>query len=216
MKKQAIEKLYSQKVAELLNQGWHINAGTMPGHQGEVAHVDLTDGSEIRRVLLEREMAWSRLDDGFHGDRVVIRVGRNTDRVYPGSWDSTIWNNHLETLFEIEFAEIQQPDRDHPDGWYTDFDEAVRVSKIRNSRRKARQVQSKRELTDSEWKVEYVEIALRWLKRTQKGFKSAKVTDITKVTRVNRTSWGTPTSELECYEIEAKGKTFRLCPPRKG
>ena len=97
MKKQAIEKMYTEKVAELLNQGWHINTTTMPGHQGEVAHIDLTDGSEIRRALLYREMVWGHEPGDFHGDRVVVMVGRNTDRLWP-SWDSTVWNNHLEVI----------------------------------------------------------------------------------------------------------------------
>ena len=44
MKKTTIERMYTAKVAELLNQGWHINATTMSGHQGEIAHIDLTDG----------------------------------------------------------------------------------------------------------------------------------------------------------------------------
>ncbi len=212
MKKQAIEKLYSEKIAELLNAGWHINTCTMPGHQGEVAHVDLTNGFEIRRALLERELAWSFMRDGFHGDRVTITVGKNTDTITPGSWDSIIWNNHLETLFQIEFAEIQRPDPRHPDGWYIEDHGAVQyISQLRNIRRQAREVQTRHELGEAS-----KSIALRWLKRTQKGFKSARLSDITKVTRVNRTHWNTPTPELQCYEIEAKGKTYRLCPPRKG
>lgn len=206
MKKQAIEKLYSVKVAELLNAGWHINTCTMPGSQGEVAHIDLTDGSEIRRVLLYRESSFGR---PFHGDRVCILVGRNTDHLYP-SWDSTVWNSHLEVISEIEFAEVQDINRLHPDGWFVPVEEAGAIQQLRNARRHARYTGNRRELGDT-----YKAAALRWLKRTQKGFKSAKASDITKVIRVNRMHWDTPTPELQCYEIEAKGKTYRMCPPRK-
>jgi hypothetical protein len=209
MKKQAIEKMYTEKVAELLNQGWHINTTTMPGHQGEVAHIDLTDGSEIRRALLYREMVWGHEPGDFHGDRVVVMVGRNTDRLWP-SWDSTVWNNHLEVISEIEFAMVQDIDRYHPDGWFVPMEEAGEIQRLRNARRRARREQNRRVCGDA-----YKSVALRWLKRTQRGFKSAKVTDVTKVTRVNRMHFNEVTPELQYYEIEAKGKTYTLCPPRK-
>lgn len=197
MKKQEIERMYTQKVAELLNQGWRVHASTMPGHQGEIAHIDLTDGSEIHRVLLQRELAWSHLDDGFHGDRITITVGRNTEEVWPG-WDSTIWNQRLEVLSQIEMAEIQTPDRRHPDGWYTDFEEAVRISKIRHARREAQRLADAKELGDA-----YKSIALRWL-RKQPKMKTCKLEDITKMT-----AWRTSDGHRS-FRIEAKGKKYTL------
>lgn len=197
MKKQEIERMYTEKVAELLNQGWRVHASTMPGHQGEIAHIDLTDGNEIRRVLLERELAWSHLDDGFHGDRITITVGMNTEQVWPG-WDSTIWNQRLEVLSQIEMAEIQTPDRRHPDGWYTDFDEAVRISKIRHARREAQRLADAKELGDA-----YKSIALRWL-RKQPKMKTCKLEDITKMT-----AWRTSDGHRS-FRIEAKGKKYTL------
>jgi hypothetical protein len=77
MKKSTVERMYSAKVAQLLNDGWHINTGTMPGHQGEIAHVDLTDGSEIRRAVLYREMVWGR--DSFDGHK-PLHSGRQEHR----------------------------------------------------------------------------------------------------------------------------------------
>ena len=68
MKKQDIRNAYTQKVTELLNQGYTIFPDTMNGSQGEIAHIDLTNGSEIIRVLLERGLCWSHISDGFHGD----------------------------------------------------------------------------------------------------------------------------------------------------
>ena len=60
MKKQDIRNAYTQKVTELLNQGYTIFPDTMGGSQGEIAHIDLTDGSEILRVLLYRDHCWER------------------------------------------------------------------------------------------------------------------------------------------------------------
>ena len=59
MKKNEIRIAYTQKVNELLNQGYTIFPDTMNGSQGEIAHIDLTNGSEILRVLLERDHVWS-------------------------------------------------------------------------------------------------------------------------------------------------------------
>lgn len=42
MKKQDIRNIYTQKVTELLNQGYTIFPDTMGGSQGEIAHIDLT------------------------------------------------------------------------------------------------------------------------------------------------------------------------------
>ena len=197
MKKQVIEQMYTRKVTELLNQGWQVHTSTMPGHQGEVAHIDLTDGSEIRRVLLNRELAWSHIEDGFSGDKLEIIVGRNTDEIRPG-WSATLWNNHLEILSQIELAEIQAPDCRHPDGWYTDFEEAARISQIRNARRDARRTESWEERGDA-----FKSIALRWL-RKQPRMKTLRLEDITKMF-LDRNTDGRIS-----YTIEAKGKRYSL------
>lgn len=197
MKKTAVERMYTAKVAELLNQGWHIHTSTMPGHQGEVAHVDLTDGSEIRRALLYREMTWGRSDADFYGHKLIILVGKNTDPIWPG-WDSTLWNNHIEVCSQIELAEIQEPDRYHPEGWYTDMATAREIQRIRNERREARRIPTERVLGTA-----FKSIALRWV-RKQPRMKTTKLEDITKVARYTSRDGSTG------FKIEAKGKTFTL------
>ena len=197
MKKTTVERMYTAKVAELLNQGWHIHTSTMPGHQGEIAHVDLTDGSEIRRALLYREMVWGDRHTDFYGHRVIIQVGKNTDRIWPG-WDSTLWNNHMEVCSQIELAEIQEPDRYHPEGWYTDMATAQDIQRIRNERREARRIPTERVLGTA-----FKSIALRWV-RKQPRMKTTKLEDITKMTRY------TTSDKRVGFKIEAKGKTFYL------
>ena len=197
MKKSTVERMYSAKVAQLLNDGWHINTGTMPGHQGEIAHVDLTDGSEIRRALLCREMTWGHSINDFYGHKIIITVGKNTDRIWPG-WDSTLWNNHMEVCSKIEMAEIQEPDRDHPEGWYTDMATAQAVQRIRDERREARHIESRAEVGAA-----YKSIALRWL-RKQPRMKTIRLEDITGMTRY--TTHGGRVG----FQIEAKGKNFTL------
>ena len=197
MKKTTVERMYTAKVAELLNQGWHIHTSTMPGHQGEVAHIDLTDGSEIRRALLCREMTWGRSDADFYGHKIIILVGKNTDPIWPG-WDSTLWNNHIEVCSQIELAEIQEPDRYHPEGWYTDMATAQDIQRIRNERREARRIPTEKVLGTA-----FKSIALRWV-RKQPRMKTTKLEDITKVARYTSRDGSTG------FKIEAKGKTFTL------
>lgn len=197
MKKTTVERMYTAKVTELLNQGWHIHTSTMPGHQGEVAHVDLTNGSEIRRALLCREMTWGRSGADFYGHKIIITVGKNTDRIWPG-WNSTLWNNRVEVCSQIELAEIQEPDRYHPEGWYTDMATAQDIQRIRNERREARRIPTEKVLGTA-----FKSIALRWV-RKQPRMKTTKLEDITKVARYTSRDGSTG------FKIEAKGKTFTL------
>ena len=197
MKKTTVERMYTAKVAELLNQGWHIHTSTMPGHQGEVAHVDLTNGSEIRRALLCREMTWGRSGADFYGHKIIITVGKNTDRIWPG-WNSTLWNNRVEVCSQIELAEIQEPDRYHPEGWYTDMATDQDIQRIRNERREARRIPTEKVLGTA-----FKSIALRWV-RKQPRMKTTKLEDITKVARYTSRDGSTG------FKIEAKGKTFTL------
>lgn len=110
-----IRNAYTQKVTELLNQGYTIFPDTMNGSQGEIAHIDLTNGSEIIRVLLERGLCWSHIGDGFHGDMVTLTIGRAAADTWVGDrWDGTIWNNRLEPSIQIKWAEVNG----NREGWY--------------------------------------------------------------------------------------------------
>lgn len=47
-----INKVFTAEVNKYLERGYHFNTATMRGSQGEIAHIDLTDGAEVVRVLL--------------------------------------------------------------------------------------------------------------------------------------------------------------------
>ena len=53
MNQNDINRMFTEKVTELIAQGYQINPATMSGSQGEYAHVDLRKGTEIIRVLLD-------------------------------------------------------------------------------------------------------------------------------------------------------------------
>ena len=195
MFKNDIRRIYTEKVTELLNQGYTIFPDTMGGSQGEIAHIDLTDGSQILRVLLERGLCWSHIEDGFHGDVVTLTIGRaGADTWFGEHWDGTIWNNRLEKVFEIRWAEISGRD----EGWYTELEDAARVGHIRMERYRARATGTRKELGDA-----YKSAALKWLKR-QPRMKTCRLNDIEEMERV------TDKDGIRRFEIHAKGQRFTL------
>ncbi len=104
MKFEAINAIYSQKVAALIADGYTINTATMGGSQGDIAAIDLRKGTDVLRVRLHKEMAHRFGEERFWGDGIVLTVGRCTDEQIInatglGSY-MTIWNNRLETVEE--------------------------------------------------------------------------------------------------------------------
>ena len=198
MKKQDIRNAYTQKVAELLAQGYSIFPDTMGGSQGEIAHIDLSNGSEILRVLLERGLCWEGIDGGFHGDVVTLTVGRAAPDTRVYNWDGTVWNSRLEKISEIKWAEIGARRRPNGDGWYTTLEEGIRISSIQRERYRIRNAQ-RRETLDGAYKS----IALRWLKKQPK-MKSCRPDEIEKVERV----WDDDGHRH--IEIKARGKYYRM------
>ena len=195
MKKQDIRNLYTQKVSELLNQGYTIFPDTMNGSQGEIAHIDLTNGSEILRVLLEREPFWSHSGEGFHGDVVTLTIGKAAADTWVGDrWDGLLWNNRLEPRFQIKWAEING-DRD---GWYTDLDEAARIGHIQQQRHRRKNTIRREELGTA-----FKSAALRWL-RKQPKMKTCKLEDIERMERI----WDE--RGHRSFQITAKGKRYTI------
>ena len=199
MNQNDINRAFTEKVTELLGRGYQIYPGTMGGSQGVIAHVDLYKGGEIIRVLLDYSAGYGEKPDGI---RLV--VGRNTDRIRMNCFDklgNTIWNNHLAILSEIEFCQIGE-------NYYTDAETGRAIQKKRDARQTARRETIRRDLPDA-----FKCAALKYVQR-QPRMKSCKLSDITRVTRVNRSSWGKVTPALDGYEIEARGKSFCLLSPR--
>ena len=195
MTKQDIRKAYTDQVAQLLNQGYTIFPDTMGGSQGEIAHIDLTNGSEILRVLLERGTCWRHNDDGFDGEVVTLTVGKAApDTRIHGNWDGTIWNGKLEARFQIKWAEL----RTRGDGWYTELADADRIGHIQWERYKRRNTRCSRELGDA-----YKSIALRWLKK-QPRMKTARLQDIDRMIQT------TDGSGRKTFQIQAKGKWYTI------
>ena len=141
-----VRRIYTQKVSELLAKGYQIHYETMSGSQGELAHIDRSDGNEILRVLLERDGNYG----GSYGSIVRLRVGRCNEDI---SRTHTIWNERLDTLFEIEWDQISG-------NYYTTREEGARMAAVRLERWRRRGHTAPTELGAA-----YKSAALRWIRR---------------------------------------------------
>ena len=199
MNQNDINRMFTEKVTELIAQGYQINPATMSGSQGEYAHVDLRKGTETIRVLLDDA---SDFMSGLNFLRLV--VGRCTDQIRMGTFDrlgNTIWNNRLEILFEIKFAKIAED-------YFTDMETGVQMRRKRYLRWKQKDRRARRDLPDA-----FKSVALRYVQK-QPRMKTCKLSEIERVTRVNRTQWNETLPDLRGYEIVARGKTFFIKAPR--
>lgn len=180
MNKDDISRIYTEKIAELLSAGYQINPWTMSGSQGEIAKVDLTNGSEIIRVLIETSYEF-RI-----GEIVTITIGRVVEQ-----GGLTIWNHRLEVCSQIKFAQIAED-------YYTTYDEGVKIEEKRAQRFARCANLPSPDLSDA-----YKMIALRWIQRKPR-MKSCQLKDIKRMIRMD------DGCGRNRYYITAKNKDFTI------
>ena len=180
MNKDDISRIYTSKIAELLSSGYQINPWTMSGSQGEIARVDLTNGSEIIRVLIETSSEFPI------GNIVTITIGRVVEQ-----GGLTIWNHRLEVCSQIKFAQIAED-------YYTTYDEGVKIEEKRAQRFARCANLPSPDLSDA-----YKMIALRWIQRKPR-MKSCQLKDIKRMIRMD------DGCGRNRYYITAKNKDFTI------
>lgn len=97
MKYAEINKRFTEIANEYLQSGYTFNTATMRGSQGEIAHLDLTDGTKVIRIVLQSFTEYGI--GGIEGLEIIVSECTD-DRVTPNSGDdwATIWNNHLAVI----------------------------------------------------------------------------------------------------------------------
>ena len=181
MLKHEIDRLFTAKVTEYVSKGYYVHTRTMGGSQGEVAHIDLTNGVELLRVLLDRQF------DIDTGDQIVLRVGRNAEALN----SDTIWNHRLETLEERAFSKVSK-------NYYVAPEEYPAIRAKRLARYAARDNAACVDLGEKA-----KEIVLPFVRRQSKC-KRAKLSDIENVRKsVNR-------GGKTIYTAQVKGKTYLI------
>lgn len=126
-----INREFTAAANSYMAQGYYINAGTMGGSQGEAAHIDLTNGTEIIRVLLK---GFSDYTEMVTDGGIELIVGRATDDVHPNKANEyrTVWNDRLEVISSEKFYKLSGSRDDEP--FYGTEDEAKAAMEKRFSR----------------------------------------------------------------------------------
>jgi len=152
-----INKRFTEIVTEYLVKGYTLNSRSMSGSQGEFASIDLTDGTEVIRVLVAPFHEWT--DAPLEGVEIV--VGRASAEVKPNSCEDryTIWNNRLDVISAERFYEIAT--KRNNEKFYGTREEAIATQQVRLQRYIAKCQNSKTE--DLTPKV--MEIAKRIIRR---------------------------------------------------
>jgi hypothetical protein len=203
MKYEMINKRFTETVAEWMAKGYHINTATMNGHQGEVAKIDLTNGAEIIRIVLDNFHEW---DEDWNYDGLDLIVGRCTDDAKPDSGNAwgTLWTNHLEIISSERFYQIGREKR-NGEKWYGTREEAAYQSKTHMERYRARRV---RDTIRKDMPEAAKAVVLPFLHRQPKC-KNLKLSRVASVEKVVSTGYDGTTRRY--YEVKTLGgKTFKI------
>ena len=191
--KAGIEELYNKLVREMMDTGFIIAFGDS-GHQGEIAHVDLKnplDGSSIYRIWVLREyvMVSDHRSDRAETIKIVCKRYENNGR--------TLWMSEGE---EITVPEVFYK-LENSDVYCRDANEWMAINEITCKRGCERYV-SKQLASRTDLPESFNKKVLPLI-RKRKGYKSTRLCDIKKVTRVNGYGY---TVHMEGKEINIKYK----------
>lgn len=163
-----INKRFTEIVSKYLANGYQFNTATMGGSQGEVAKVDLTNGTEIIRISLDTFHTYD--DMCLEGYR--IEIGLSTDNLVPNSSsDKTLWSSHMNVIEIEEFYKLYAISYD--DVVFGTREEAAMISTKKSDRWSRKQVR-KEEYTPSD---DAIAIAKRII-RKQFGCRRVTESDI--------------------------------------
>ena len=100
-----INRKFTAAVSSYMAQGYYINAASMSGSQGEIAHIDLTDGKQIVRVLLDSFTEWEDYNQ-LEGLKLVVGIAADNVKHNDNQRRDVIWNNRLEVISCEKFYEV--------------------------------------------------------------------------------------------------------------
>lgn len=187
-----INKLFTDKMIEYVNNGYIVNTNTMGGTQGEQAMVDLTNGEYIIRLYIDIKS--ESLINHLHiiAERIKMR------KKFKRGWDNTIWNGDNEVIFDKSFIEIDY-------GRYYVDEESDEYKQIKAKRKQRyengfRQRNTKIYFENPKAKT----IALKLIKKYPRT-KTIKEKDIT---YVYKHLWGFERTKAVYYYAVCKGKSY--------
>ena len=184
--KAELNKLFSDKVAELLRKGYIIDIDHMSGSQGEIAKVIFTKNNAHYQLIMESKNKYTC----YYGKSVVISFGKyNEDEstVYP---HSILWISHFDTTWSMTVIKITE-------NYYVTEELAQAFRAKKKSRMKAK-YSAKSNTVDLN---RYGKVLLACV-RKQKGYKSLKLADILSASYFTEYDWHTNAIIGHSYSIE--------------
>lgn len=174
MKYEDVNKAYTDRINMYLSKGYVFNTGTMPGSQGEIAKIDLTNGIRIIRVMIERFVDW---EGKYMAEGVQIVTGMcDTANITPNAMDQhTIWNNELYVLSMDRFYAIGENSKGEM--FYGVKGEAERAAELRAIRHHRNRSDSSKKEFDLKSHPDIVEMFKRKIK-AERGLRKISNTDI--------------------------------------
>ncbi len=184
MKYADINRKFTEIVAGYLKAGCTINTATMVGNQGEVAHIDLNDGDNTIRILIQQFFC----KDNFYNDGYEIVVG-NTRRAVradqpPVNTAKMIWNDRLDVICREEFYQIDK--RYGYPVWFGTRDDAIAARNVRTER--SVQDYCVNPIRKDEMSSNAVKIAERYIRRVT-GIKHPNRAKLTVRHAIRRDGW---------------------------
>ena len=132
MKRNDIDKIYSEKVTELLNTGYSIYTSGMRGSQGEISKVLLVKDNDLKIVLLDETHAWEygvekiyRISIGTYKNDVPKPEARTTFWIKDFNYEEQIKLYELKNQWFITEEEYQATKDIHEarfNKWYKSID----------------------------------------------------------------------------------------------
>ena len=81
-----LDKIFSDKTAELLRKGYTIATNLMGGHQGEIAKLILRKGDKVLILVMDRTHDFGKL----YGERISIRLDEASEEDVSRNQDSLV------------------------------------------------------------------------------------------------------------------------------
>lgn len=162
----AAEKAFSDKTAELLNQGYQVMPCAMGGHQGEIAKITFTKDNRFFVLFL------TSCERSFktHPNCKLIFAEAPADYT-PGYGLNVLWLDHSTPIETITFYELGEAHSNH---WTTDKEFAEACHQKSRERYQAKRETTSTEHHDTdEWK----KAAWKVLKNTP-GYKTTALKDV--------------------------------------
>lgn len=170
-----LDKIFSDKVAELINKGYVIYVPAMSGSQGERAYITFIKDNQLYRLAMNT--SYRSLGECNFADRIVsITLGKSTrpHEIFKGG---TFWKDDVDVLWSFEVAQVAnwrrtryQADRFIP------MERLAECEAKAEARIHAKYGPSNTSILPNKFN----KAALAWVK-TVRGYKGTKLEDIQKV-----------------------------------